>query len=239
MAANIDKPEDVVDFYNHYVERQKRHGINERHVSILKKVREHGLKPFHNILEIGCGIGTETKLLSTFLKQGKIYACDISPENIKTARETMAGLSNITFEVQDATNFVLEVQFDAIIMPDVIEHIPLNYHSRMFQNIDKMLKPDGFVFIHIPNPAYLAWCHENRKEILQIIDQPIYTDLLLQNLRETNLGITFLETYSIWVAKGDYQYIVLRKKNNDFSEYVEKKINFWQKVKYKLNGKNR
>jgi len=122
-------------------------------------------------------------------------------------------------------------------LPDVIEHISVEFHARMFKNIDKMLKQDGFVFINIPNPEYLAWCHQNRREILQIIDQPIYTEILLQNIQETNLVITYLETYSIWVEKGDYQYIVLRKKNNDFSKYIEKKVGVFDKIKYKLRGK--
>lgn len=229
----------VIDYYNRYVERQAKCGINERHASILEKAIEAGLETSHDVLEIGCGIGTQTELLVKYLKNGSIYSCDISPESIKTAKINLSHFNNLTLEVQDATDFCLSKQFDAIIMPDVIEHISLELHARMFQNMDKMLKPDGFIFIHIPNPEYLEWCLENRREILQIIDQPIYTNLLLQNLEGTDLVITHLGTYSIWVEKGDYQYIVLRRKNADFSMYVEKKISIWKKIKYKLNGKDR
>ena len=229
----------VVDYYNKYVERQSKYGINERHISILSKAIEAGLETSHDVLEIGCGIGTQTELLIKYLKSGNLYSCDISPESIKTAKANLNRFNNLTLEVQDATDFCLSKQFDAIIMPDVIEHIPLELHARMFQNMNEMLKPDGFILIHIPNPEYLEWCHENRKEILQIIDQPIYTNLLLQNLQETDLVITQLRTYSSWVEKGDYQYIVLGRIIADFSRYVEKKIGIWKKIKYKLYGKNR
>jgi len=230
---------DVIDFYNQYTIRQKKHGINARHRSIMDKLVRYGLKPEHSALEIGCGIGTQTKLVARFLRKGRLFSCDISPENIRIAKEELANFRNIILEVADATTLQLKNLFDAIIMPDVIEHIPLELHARMFQNMNKMLKPDGFIFIHIPNPEYLKWCLENRREILQIIDQPIYTNLLLQNLEGTDLVITHLGTYSIWVEKGDYQYIVLRRKNADFSRCVEKKISIWKKIKYKLNGKDR
>ena len=236
MEKTDSKKETVIDYYNNYVERQTKCGINERHTNILSKAIKAGLKKNHDVLEIGCGIGTQTELLVKHLKNGRLYSCDISPESIKTAKANLRQFNNLTLEVQDATDFCLSQQFDAIIMPDVIEHIPLELHARMFQNMSKMLKPDGFIFIHIPNPEFLAWCHENRKEILQIVDQPIYPEVLLKSIEETELVITQLETYSIWVVKGDYQFIVLRKKTTDFSEYVEKKISIWQKIKYKLHG---
>jgi 2-polyprenyl-3-methyl-5-hydroxy-6-metoxy-1,4-benzoquinol methylase len=238
MHSDNIKKQEVIDFYHNYTKRQIEHGINERHKSIISKAVKSGMKPFHSVLEIGCGVGTETKLLGEFLNKGKLYSYDIAPENIRIAKESLSGFRNVELDVADATKLILDEVFDVIIMPDVIEHIPLELHARMFQNMSKMLKPDGFIFIHIPNPEYLAWCHENRKEILQIIDQPIYTSELLNNLQGTNLTITSLETYSIWVEKGDYQFIVLRKKNTDFSKQVENRISIWEKIKYKLHGKN-
>jgi len=66
------KPGDVIDFYDKYVERQKHHGVNERHLGILKKAIKHGLKPHSDALEIGCGIGTQTELLIKHLKKGSL-----------------------------------------------------------------------------------------------------------------------------------------------------------------------
>lgn len=238
MGNDDSKNKAVIDYYNNYVERQAKCGINERHISILSKAIQAGLETNHDVLEIGCGIGTQTELLVKHLKNGRIYSCDISPESIKTAKIKLSHFNNLTLEVQDATDFCLSKQFDAIIMPDVIEHIPLELHARMFQNMSKMLKPDGFIFIHIPNPEYLEWCHMHRRDLLQIIDQPIFPDLLANNLKQTELIITKLETYSIWVKNGDYQYLVLKKKGNtDFSTLNEVKVSLWNKIKYKLHAK--
>jgi len=71
---------------------------------------------------------------------------------------------------------------------------------------------------------------------LQIIDQPVYTEDLLKNIRPYGLHLLKLETYSIWVEDGDYQYLVLKKDGfQDFTRTIEEKITFLDKVKYKLN----
>lgn len=233
----IEKPQDVVEFYDEFVERQKCAGINERHKSIIEKCIHFGLKPHHKVLEIGCGIGTLTKLLIDYLKEGSLYSCDIGPENIRIARENLGNYSNLILEIKDATDFCLNETFDVIVMPDVIEHIPLEYHARMFQNMNKMLKNDGFIFIHIPNPNYLTWCHEYQKSVLQVIDQPIFLEEMLTNLKDTDLYLFAEQTYSIWICEGDYTYRVLKKKPNmhiDSFTTINKKITLIDKIKWKI-----
>lgn len=214
MENNQSSKRAVIDYYNKYVERQTKFGINERHTSILNKAIRAGLKSNYDVLEIGCGIGTQTKLLLKYLKSGSLYSCDISPESIKTAKANLNRFNHLTLEVQDATDFCLSKQFDAIIMPDVIEHIPLELHAGMFQNMEKMLKPDGFIFIHIPNPEYLNWCHINRPDLLQIIDNPVYPSVVVRSIENTSLYLHTVVTYSIWLRDGDYQYIILKKKGH-------------------------
>lgn len=214
MHTDNIKKRDVIDFYQNYTKRQIEHGVNERHKSILAKTKENGLKSFHKVLEIGCGIGTQTKLLGKFLKKGKLYSYDIAPENIRIAKESLSGFRNVELDVADATKLILDEVFDVIIMPDVIEHIPLELHARLFENMSKMLKPDGFIFIHIPNPEYLNWCHVNRPDLLQIIDNPVYPSVMVKSIENTGLYLHTMVTYSVWLRDGDYQYIILKKKGH-------------------------
>lgn len=214
MNVKENNNKEVIDFYNQYTTRQKQHGINARHQSIMNKAILHGLKPGHNVLEIGCGVGTQTKLLAGYLKKGTLYSCDISPENIRIAKDDLQKFSNTHCEVADATVFLIDRQFDAIIMPDVIEHIPLELHAAMFQNMAKMLKPDGFIFIHIPNPEYLEWCRINRPDLLQIIDNPVYPAIMTRSIENTGLYLNTMVTYGVWLKDGDYQYIILKKKGH-------------------------
>jgi len=120
-------------------------------------------------------------------------------------------------------------------LPDVLEHIPIELHNNLFKRISSLLKSDGFIFIHIPNPYFLDWCHANRPELLQVIDQPIYTDVLIENTYPHGLFIHELKTYSIWITDNDYQYVVLKKRGyQNFNNQIEYKPTLFDKVKYKL-----
>ena len=233
---NIDS-KDVVRFYDKYSSRQQRAGVNKRHESIFSLLKEKGLKPNDKVLELGCGIGTFTSLIIPYLKQGEVLALDISDKSIEIAKQTYES-PNTDFIAADATTFDFEGKtFDVIVLPDVLEHIPIKLHNDLFRKLQSVLKETGFIFIHIPNPYFLEWCETNRPQDLQIIDQPIKTDVLIENTYKNNLFIEELKSYSIWVKDKDYQYIVLRNNNyQDFSKTIEYKPTLLDKVKHKLNA---
>jgi 2-polyprenyl-3-methyl-5-hydroxy-6-metoxy-1,4-benzoquinol methylase len=154
----------IKNFYDQYTERQTRVGVNARHKSIFEKSVASGLKPNHKVLEIGCGIGTFTSLIIPYISKGSILSVDISPKSIEIAKASYSS-SNLKFVATDVTehNFDEEV-FDVITLPDVLEHIPIELHHKLFGKLSKLLSPNGFVLIHIPNPYYLQWCHETRPD---------------------------------------------------------------------------
>lgn len=228
---------EIKKYYDSYTGRQKNVGVNARHKSILKKSIKAGLTPSSRVLEVGCGIGTFSSLLIDYVKKGSITSIDLSDESIKIAKDIYKN-TNIEFIATDATlhNYGNNL-YDIIIMPDVIEHIPLEYHFELFKKLSKILKDSGSIFIHIPNPYYLQWCHDNRTDLLQIIDQPIYTKTLIKNTAEHGLFIHKLETYSIWIQEGDYQAITLKKENfKDFNSIPQKEPSIIDKIKYKINN---
>lgn len=201
----------VEKYYDEYTERQVDAGVHYRHKKIQEWLLKFGLQPHHDVLEIGCGIGTQTQLLANFLnKDVNITAIDISPKSIEIAKKNLHAHSHVKLIAGDVVETDLNGKFDVVLLPDVIEHIPLDQHKALFGKIREVLKDDGFVLIHIPNPYYLEWVHVHRKQDLQIIDQPIYTNELCQNIYPHGLHIAYLETYGIWVSGGDYQVVVLR-----------------------------
>jgi|GEM_PF-437854 len=207
------------DYYDkEFIERQKRIGVNARHHSIFNKAKTIGLLPNHNVLEIGCGIGTLSSLLIPYLREGSIFCCDLSSESIKYAEETYKNFLNVEFQALDASDFVLDRKFDMVIMPDVCEHIPIELHNRMFKNISKMLKREGVVYIHIPAPYYLDWAKVYSKEELQIIDQSLYLDEFCERIKDTDFYVYSEEPYNVWYNpalgewKGKYVHRILRKK---------------------------
>jgi trans-aconitate 2-methyltransferase len=198
-------------FYDEYVGRQLSVGVNERHHAILAWLQRFGMRPGQRVLEIGCGVGTLTGLIGRELgADGSLIGVDLSSKSIEAARARLGGLRNTEFLAGDILELEIEGTFDVVVLPDVIEHIPLELHRRLFERVAEWTAADGFVLLHYPNPYYLAWCHEHRPELLQHVDQPIYADELAAHVHASGLTLAFLETYSIWVREGDYVAAVLR-----------------------------
>ncbi len=198
-------------FYDDWVDRQTAVGVNERHRAILAWLLRFGLRPEHRVLEIGCGVGTVTTLLADALDAGgSVVGVDLSPRSVDAARERLAGRGNVRLEAADVLAMDLAERFDVVVLPDVIEHIPLEHHDRLFARIAAWTKPEGFVLLHYPNPWYLDWCRAHRPGILQLVDQAIHPHHVAARAHEHHLHVAHLETYSIWVEEGDYVVALLR-----------------------------
>ncbi len=231
--------QDVQKFYDDYVDKQQIVGINERHYSIVNYLLEFGLKPDSKVLEIGCGIGTLTELLSGVIPNGQLLANDISPKSIDIASEKLKKYTNVDFIVGDIAQQNIEGKFDVIVMPDVLEHIPPADHFKIFAKLSELIDPKGFILIHIPNPNFLEWCHVYNNKGLQVIDEPVHTNHLVEALYPNNLYLHYLKTYSIWFDNHDYQVIVAKKKlplEEQVYNHMEKEITFIDKVKHKLSA---
>jgi cyclopropane fatty-acyl-phospholipid synthase-like methyltransferase len=177
----------------------------------MEWLQRSGLRPYHHVLEIGCGVGTLTELLAEAVEpEGSVVALDFSPKSIEAARERLASFGNLRLVVGDVLEAQFDRRFDVVALPDVIEHIPLEHHSALFERVASWLRPDGFVLLNYPNPHHLEWCREHRPETLQAIDQPIHADALLSSAYPHELYLDLLRTYSVWIREGDYVVAVMR-----------------------------
>ncbi|SEG38550.1 class I SAM-dependent methyltransferase [Algoriphagus boritolerans] len=238
--SKTDQKEEVVSFYDQFAEKQQKTGINSRHLSILDKVKAAGLKSNHKILEVGCGIGTVSYLLATQVPGGKVLAVDISPESIEKGKILWKAQTNLSFEVSDMSDFDKKGEtFDFFVFPDVLEHIPVDQHPRLFQNISKHAHSDSVIFIHIPSPRYLQWMIENEPEKLQVIDQPLDSGDLIKSITNVGFYLEKMETYSLFFAEKDYQYFVFRaakplKSSTPLSKWTVLKERLRIRLKYGL-----
>ncbi|SDD26269.1 Methyltransferase domain-containing protein [Algoriphagus faecimaris] len=208
----MEDPKDkAVSFYDQFSEKQEKTGIDSRHLSILDKVVAAGLKPHHRVLEVGCGLGTVSHLLANQVKSGEVLAVDISPESIEKAKKTWSDQPNLKFEVSDMSDFnKIDQTFDFFVFPDILEHIPVDQHERLFQTIQQHAHQDSVIFIHIPSPRYLQWMIENEPEKLQVIDQPLDSGDLIKSITKAGFYLEKMETYAVFYEEKDYQYIVFR-----------------------------
>src|SRR5437868_15485013 len=109
-------------------------------------------------------------------------------------------------------------------LPNVFEHIPLKQHAHIFATIRKLIHADSMIAINIRSPFYIEWQRKFEPEILQIIDQPLYSNLLMPAIYENGFYLYSLNTYSLYNHGGDYQWIIL-KPTDDFKN-LKKKSSF-------------
>lgn len=94
------------------------------------------------ILEIGCGTGTFSRLLAG--RAEKVLAIDLSPQMIRLARERSERHPNIDFVVGDVmARQLADNRFDCIVTLTTLHHLPTEI---LLRKIRKALKPGG-VFV--------------------------------------------------------------------------------------------
>jgi trans-aconitate 2-methyltransferase len=209
----------VTEFYDNFISYQINSGINDRIYKLYKRLCKIGISTETNILEIGCGIGSLTYLISRKIKKGRIEAMDISQKSIEYAKTNLIR-SNVYFSSSNVLEFEpSSTNFDKILLFDILEHIPEENHGILFEKISKWMNDNSLLLINLPNPNSIIFDQKIKPEVLQEIDQPIFIDKLAKVLANVSLDIEYLDTYSVWV-KNDYQFYVIKKR----IEYVESKL---------------
>ncbi len=209
----MESKEEIKKWYNTFSEKQVATGTNLRHYAIFNKLIDSGLRKNHSVLEIGCGIGTLTKLVYGFLKKGELVATDISDESIEIAKKRMPPSKRINFLVTDMKDFSYPKKFDFIVLPDVLEHIPIEQHKDLFEVICKHMHHESLVIINIPHPKALDFLSIHSPEKLQIIDQSISADTMINNAYTADLELIDYISYSIFNKEND-SVLIRFKKNN-------------------------
>jgi 2-polyprenyl-3-methyl-5-hydroxy-6-metoxy-1,4-benzoquinol methylase len=137
----------------------------------VKELCDRNIQDEAKILEVGCGVGILTKHLQTRAKQ--VVSIDISEKGIDIA-QAYAGQSNTDFFVLNLLENSAPLEayglFDAIVLADVIEHIPKDDYKNLFQLFERLLLPEGVLLMTFPNSKHQQFLEQNEPEKLQIID---------------------------------------------------------------------
>jgi trans-aconitate methyltransferase len=100
------------------------------------------IKPFGNVLDIGCGDGEYTYQWAQNLHSGKILGIDNSKEMIRHANLSWVR-DNLAFAVQNIEQYQLRTGFDFILSFWCLHWTDI---SRSFPNIYQALKPGGKLY---------------------------------------------------------------------------------------------
>lgn len=146
-----DKPIGSRDYFD---EVEARKYFVEPHIPVFAEFEKWRGK---KVLEIGCGIGTDTV---SFLRAGaQVTAVELSEESLNLAkkRAEVFGLQDqVKFylgNAEELSSFLPAQQFDLVYSFGVIHHTP--HPEKVMEEVKKYLKPGGTVKIMVYN--FLSW----------------------------------------------------------------------------------
>jgi len=129
------------DYYMSY----KSHDATEKLMTPLIEII-HPLISGKDILEIACGTGIWTQVLSR--RARSVTATDINEAVIELARKKQYDNDNVTFQIADAYSAdKLQNKFDVVFASDWFSHIPLPMISRFQKSINNCLHDNGVVIM--------------------------------------------------------------------------------------------
>jgi ubiquinone/menaquinone biosynthesis C-methylase UbiE len=129
-------------FANDFEERNYYVAGIENINAIIDKLRECAITG--NVLELGCGNGTYSKVLSETAEN--VYATDFSDEMVEACKSRLKSFENITVEKQNCFNLSYnDKNFDAIVMINLLHVIP-NPEQAVKEAI-RVLKPEGDLIV--------------------------------------------------------------------------------------------
>lgn len=205
----MTEKEQVKEYYDGYIDHQQKIGISVRHRLIHQGLKQLKLAKSTNVLEVGCGIGTVSMLITETFNEGQFVGCDISEKSIETAKRFIQK-SNVQFICTDMSDFTHNVKFDLVVFPDVLEHIPQDQHLNLFQKISATCSADCIWYINIPNPDVITYHREHNPHLLQIIDQALDISRLIHEAQSVGFKIEHLEKYAIHTDQPNYMRLILK-----------------------------
>ena len=147
----------LIEFWDRYFQEIQPMKIIKDEIKIESKLDEE-LKYIgdcsNHVLDIGCGLGTclmSTKLWGSKIKTG--VGIDPSYHAIHFANETVAlshieGLSFIQGDHKRLKEYS-DHTFDGIICSNTLDVIPTEISDAMIQEIDRLLKPGGYLLLKL------------------------------------------------------------------------------------------
>ena len=204
MAPSCDSKE----FYNAFsseVLLEDFQRLNLRQDAVRELCREF-VPRGARVLEVGCGVGINAKFLQRIAS--RVVGVDISDRNIEVATE-YAAAPNTEFKLLDILHAGDDLAalgpFEVIVLPDVIEHVPIELHSRLFGVIERTLAAPGRVILTYPSPEYQEYLKKYDPKALQLVDETIE---LADILRHTSLRPCYFRYKHVW-HKNQYVHLVL------------------------------
>ena len=99
-----------------------------------------------NVIDLGCGPGNSTEILSAKLPAARVSGMDSSADMIEAARQR---LPQLEFTIEDIANWTAPGRFDVILANAVFQWVP--EHAALFPALIAKLTPGGALAVQMPD----------------------------------------------------------------------------------------
>ena len=128
---------------------------------LINKLHLQGME---SVLDIGCGDGKVTNLLSTFLPQGEVIGIDSSASMIALAQKNFptSKYPNLTFIQMDALKLNFKDRFDIVFSNAALHWI--KDHTMLLRQVKKNLKDSGKILFQMGGKG-------NAQDVIEVVNQ--------------------------------------------------------------------
>lgn len=105
------------------------------------------------LLDVGCGNGSFLHVLDTLDLRAEFYGCDVSEGMLESARCRWNGRRAVNWALSEQARVPYAAEtFDIAIMCCVLHHVTLSVRMALVQEIHRILRPGGRLYVFEHNP---------------------------------------------------------------------------------------
>ena len=187
MADRPTTPDEKLQHeFNRWAQAGEAEKMQNHHLDITEKtLRLMDLRPGERVLDLGCGSGWATRLLSRLVGEGpegfgQVVGLDVSDEMIRQARAASRDFENILYVWGSALQIPWEENFfDKVLSVESFYYYP--DQDRSLAELFRVMAPLGRLFILInlykDNPYSLQWV-DKLKVPVHVRSEAEYVELL-------------------------------------------------------------
>ena len=199
----------------------------EYKIQDLKQLASHFKLPENStLLDFGCGVGSSIGMMHKYFPKAILHGVDVSEKSIAIAQQRFGDIAHIETYNGETLPFHNET-FDIVFAACVFHHIPQTYYQNIFQEIKRVLKPNGIFVIFEHNPLNPLTVHAVNTcpfdENAVLIQANKLKKILMQqsfNYTKSAYRLFFpnilaalrpIERYLAWLPLGAQYYVVSKK----------------------------
>jgi glycosyltransferase involved in cell wall biosynthesis/precorrin-6B methylase 2 len=203
----------ITEFYDSFDRKLLRDYVSDnlRTVAAIRHALRVIPRSSKRILDIGCGIGWSSREMARQIPSARIVAVDLSHRLIEMATRLTIE-PNVEYSAQDVLDpsWQPEGSFDAIVMLDVYEHIPVAKRSQLHRTLSRLLAERSVVVLSCPTPEHQRQLRDHEPAGLQPVDEDVDESTAATLATDVDARVAEFRRMSIW-NPNDYAHITIAR----------------------------